>query len=308
MLVIKDELKPNCSNLKIPRIYAWRSFANIAHGCKQCYCNKLALKLADYVFTEAGLVPTSAPKFFDIKCGLETFPPMLVLVATVRALKYNGGVPKSDLAEENLEALQKGISNLDKHIENIHKFKVPVVVAINRFRTDTDAEIEFIINHCKNSGVDVAINEVFEKGSLGGLELANKICRLVETTPSNFEPLYDVNLSIKEKIQIINREIYGGGKVVYTNRAEKAIQQIEAIGLDKMPVCMAKTQYSLSDNPSLLGRPEGFELTVRDVRASAGAGFIVVLTGDIMTMPGLPKEPAANKMDIQPDGKITGLF
>ena len=311
-LLLKDALKPNLVQTleNTPAFMHGGPFANIAHGCNSVIATKLALKLADYVFTEAGFgADLGAEKFFDIKCRFGNLSPdAVVLVATVRALKYNGGVPKSDLAEENLEALQKGISNLDKHIENIHKFKVPVVVAINRFRTDTDAEIEFIINHCKNSGVDVAINEVFEKGSLGGLELANKICRLVETTPSNFEPLYDVNLSIKEKIQIINREIYGGGKVVYTNRAEKAIQQIEAIGLDKMPVCMAKTQYSLSDNPSLLGRPEGFELTVRDVRASAGAGFIVVLTGDIMTMPGLPKEPAANKMDIQPDGKITGLF
>ncbi len=185
---------------------------------------------------------------------------------------------------------------------------MPVLVAINRFNTDTDAELDFIINHCKDLGVDVAISEVFEKGGSGGIELAKKVCRLIETTPSGFEPLYDLNLSIKEKIGIINREIYGGAKVIYTDKAEKAIKQIEALGLDKMPICMAKTQFSLSDNPTLLGRPEGFDLTVKDLRVSAGAGFIVVYTGDIMTMPGLPKEPASGRMDIQPDGRISGLF
>lgn len=311
-LLLKDALKPNLVQTleNTPAFMHGGPFANIAHGCNSVIATKLALKLADYVFTEAGFgADLGAEKFFDIKCrfaGLK--PDAAVLVATVRALKYNGGVPKNNLSVENLDALRKGISNLDKHIENIRMFKVPVVVAINRFSSDTDAEIDFIINHCNDLGVDAAINEVYEKGSLGGLELANKVIRLTETTPSDFEPLYDVNMSIREKIQIINREIYGGGKVVFTDKAEKAIRQIEAIGLDKMPVCMAKTQYSLSDNPSLLGRPEGFELTVRDVRVSAGAGFIVALTGDIMTMPGLPKEPAANWMDIQPDGRITGLF
>ncbi len=311
-LLLKDALKPNLVQTleNTPAFMHGGPFANIAHGCNSVIATKLALKLADYVFTEAGFgADLGAEKFFDIKCrfaGLK--PDAAVLVATVRALKYNGGVPKNNLSVENLDALRKGISNLDKHIENIRMFKVPVVVAINRFSSDTDAEIDFIINHCNDLGVDAAINEVYEKGSLGGLELANKVIRLTETTPSDFEPLYDVNMSIREKIQIINREIYGGGKVVFTDKAEKAIRQIEAIGLDKMPVCMAKTQYSLSDNPSLLGRPEGFELTVRDVRVSAGAGFIVALTGDIMTMPGLPKEPAANRMDIQPDGRITGLF
>jgi len=311
-LLLKDALKPNLVQTleNTPAFMHGGPFANIAHGCNSVIATKLALKLADYVFTEAGFgADLGAEKFFDIKCrfaGLK--PDVAVLVATVRALKYNGGVPKNNLSVENLDALRKGISNLDKHIENIRMFKVPVVVAINRFSSDTDAEIDFIINHCNDLGVDAAINEVYEKGSLGGLELANKVIRLTETTPSDFEPLYDVNMSIREKIQIINREIYGGGKVVFTDKAEKAIRQIEAIGLDKMPVCMAKTQYSLSDNPSLLGRPEGFELTVRDVRVSAGAGFIVALTGDIMTMPGLPKEPAANRMDIQPDGRITGLF
>jgi len=311
-LLLKDAIKPNLVQTleNTPAFMHGGPFANIAHGCSSVIATKLALKLADYVITEAGFgADLGAEKFFDIKCRFAGLSPdAVVLVATVRALKYNGGVPKNSLSEENLKALEKGIANLDKHIENIQKFKVPVLVAINRFNTDTDAEIQFIIDHCKNMGVDVALSEVFEKGSLGGLELANKVCKLIETAPSGFEPLYDVNLSIKDKILIINREIYGGAKVIYTDKAEKAIKQIEAIGLDKMPVCMAKTQFSLSDNPNLLGRPEGFDLTVRDVKVSAGAGFIVVYTGDIMTMPGLPKEPASNRMDIQPDGKITGLF
>jgi len=311
-LLLKDAIKPNLVQTleNTPAFMHGGPFANIAHGCSSVIATKLALKLADYVITEAGFgADLGAEKFFDIKCRFAGLSPdAVVLVATVRALKYNGGVPKNSLSEENLKALEKGIANLDKHIENIQKFKVPVLVAINRFNTDTDAEIQFIIDHCKNMGVDVALSDVFEKGSLGGLELANKVCKLIETAPSGFEPLYDVNLSIKDKILIINREIYGGAKVIYTDKAEKAIKQIEAIGLDKMPVCMAKTQFSLSDNPNLLGRPEGFDLTVRDVKVSAGAGFIVVYTGDIMTMPGLPKEPASNRMDIQPDGKITGLF
>lgn len=311
-LLLKDAIKPNLVQTleNTPAFMHGGPFANIAHGCSSVIATKLALKLSDYVITEAGFgADLGAEKFFDIKCRIAGLTPnAVVLVATVRALKYNGGVPKNALSEENLKALEKGIANLDKHIENIRKFKVPVLVAINRFKTDTDAEIEFVIDHCMNMGVDVALSEVFEKGSLGGLELANKVCRLTETTPAAFEPLYDVNLSIKEKIQTINREIYGGGKVLYTDKAEKAIKQIEAIGLDKMPVCMAKTQFSLSDNPNLLGRPEGFDLTVRDVKVSAGAGFIVVYTGDIMTLPGLPKEPASNRMDIQSDGRITGLF
>ncbi|AGC67142.1 formate--tetrahydrofolate ligase Fhs [Thermoclostridium stercorarium subsp. stercorarium DSM 8532] len=311
-LLLKDAIKPNLVQTleNTPAFMHGGPFANIAHGCSSVIATKLALKLADYVITEAGFgADLGAEKFFDIKCryaGLS--PDAAVLVATVRALKYNGGVPKNSLAEENLEALKKGIANLDKHIENIRKFKVPVLVAINRFNTDTDAELDFIINHCKDLGVDVAISEVFEKGGSGGIELAKKVCRLIETTPSGFEPLYDLNLSIKEKIGIINREIYGGAKVIYTDKAEKAIKQIEALGLDKMPICMAKTQFSLSDNPTLLGRPEGFDLTVKDLRVSAGAGFIVVYTGDIMTMPGLPKEPASGRMDIQPDGRISGLF
>lgn len=312
-LLLKDAIKPNLVQTleNTPAFMHGGPFANIAHGCSSVIATKLALKLSEYVITEAGFgADLGAEKFFDIKCrtaGLS--PDAVVLVATARALKYNGGVPKNGLSEENLDALKKGIANLDKHIENIRKFGVPAVVAINRFSTDTDAEIDYIIKHCMNDlGVDVAISEVYEKGSLGGLELANKVCRIIESTRSSFKPLYDVNLSIKEKIGIINREIYGGDRVIYTDRAEKAIKQIEAIGLDKMPVCMAKTQFSLSDNPALLGRPEGFDLTVKDVRVSAGAGFIVVYTGDIMTMPGLPKEPASSRMDIQPDGRITGLF
>jgi len=312
-LLLKDAIKPNLVQTleNTPAFMHGGPFANIAHGCSSVIATKLALKLSEYVITEAGFgADLGAEKFFDIKCrtaGLS--PDAVVLVATARALKYNGGVPKNGLSEENLDALKKGIANLDKHIENIRKFGVPAVVAINRFSTDTDAEIDYIIKHCMNDlGVDVAISEVYEKGSLGGLELANKVCRIIESTRSSFKPLYDVNLSIKEKIGIINREIYGGDRVIYTDRAEKAIKQIEPIGLDKMPVCMAKTQFSLSDNPALLGRPEGFDLTVKDVRVSAGAGFIVVYTGDIMTMPGLPKEPASSRMDIQPDGRITGLF
>jgi len=312
-LLLKDAVKPNLVQTleNTPAFMHGGPFANIAHGCSSVIATKLALKLSEYVITEAGFgADLGAEKFFDIKCrSAGLVPDAVVLVATARALKYNGGVPRNSLSEENVGALKKGIANLDKHVENVRKFGVPLVIAINRFSTDTDAEIDYIIKHCSDElGVDVAISEVYEKGSLGGLELANKVCRLTESTPSNFKPLYDVNLSIKEKIGIINREIYGGDRVIYTDKAEKAIKQIEAIGLDKMPVCMAKTQFSLSDNPAMLGRPEGFDLTVKDVRVSAGAGFIVVYTGDIMTMPGLPKEPASSRMDIQPDGKITGLF
>ncbi len=311
-LLLKDAMKPNLVQTleNTPAFMHGGPFANIAHGCNSVAATKLALKLSDYVITEAGFgADLGAEKFFNIKCRFAGLTPSAaVLVATVRALKYNGGVLKADLSKENLSALEKGIVNLEKHIENIRKFGVPVLVALNRFGTDTEAEISFITNYCRNLGVDVGISEVFAKGGEGGLELSRKLCRLIESTPSKFQPLYDETRTLKEKIAIINREIYGGGQVVYTAIAEKAIRQIESMGLDKMPVCMAKTQYSLSDNPSLLGRPKGFDLTIRDVRVSAGAGFIVALTGNIMTMPGLPKEPAANKMDIQSDGTITGLF
>jgi formate--tetrahydrofolate ligase len=311
-LLLKDALKPNLIQTieNTPAFMHGGPFANIAHGCNSAVATKLALKLSDYVITEAGFgADLGAEKFFNIKCrsaGLT--PSATVLVATIRALKHNGGVSKANLPQENLPALGEGISNLEKHIENIRKFGVPVLVALNRFGTDTEAEIKFVVDYCSNLGVDVAISEVFEKGGEGGIELAQKLCRLIETTPSDFKFLYDVNLPIKQKIEIINREIYGGGQVIYTDSAEKAIKQIEAINMDKIPVCMAKTQYSLSDNPALLGRPAGFDLTVRDVRVSAGAGFVVALTGDIMTMPGLPKKPAANQIDISIDGTITGLF
>ncbi len=311
-LLLKDALKPNLIQTieNTPAFMHGGPFANIAHGCNSAAATKLALKLSDYVITEAGFgADLGAEKFFNIKCrsaGLT--PSATVLVATIRALKHNGGVSKANLPQENLPALGEGISNLEKHIENIRKFGVPVLVALNRFGTDTEAEIKFVVDYCSNLGVDVAISEVFEKGGEGGIELAQKLCRLIETTPSDFKFLYDVNLPIKQKIEIINREIYGGGQVIYTDSAEKAIKQIEAINMDKIPVCMAKTQYSLSDNPALLGRPAGFDLTVRDVRVSAGAGFVVALTGDIMTMPGLPKKPAANQIDISIDGTITGLF
>ena len=311
-LLLKDALKPNLIQTieNTPAFMHGGPFANIAHGCNSAAATKLALKLSDYVITEAGFgADLGAEKFFNIKCrsaGLT--PSATVLVATIRALKHNGGVSKANLPQENLPALGEGISNLEKHIENIRKFGVPVLVALNRFGTDTEAEIKFVVDYCSNLGVDVALSEVFEKGGEGGIELAQKLCRLIETTPSDFKFLYDVNLPIKQKIEIINREIYGGGQVIYTDSAEKAIKQIEAINMDKIPVCMAKTQYSLSDNPALLGRPAGFDLTVRDVRVSAGAGFVVALTGDIMTMPGLPKKPAANQIDISIDGTITGLF
>jgi formate--tetrahydrofolate ligase len=311
-LLLKDALKPNLIQTieNTPAFMHGGPFANIAHGCNSAAATKLALKLSDYVITEAGFgADLGAEKFFNIKCrsaGLT--PSATVLVATIRALKHNGGVSKANLPQENLPALGEGISNLEKHIENIRKFGVPVLVALNRFGTDTEAEIKFVVDYCSNLGVDVAISEVFEKGGEGGIELAQKLCRLIETTPSDFKFLYDVNLPIKQKIEIINREIYGGEQVIYTDSAEKAIKQIEAINMDKIPVCMAKTQYSLSDNPALLGRPAGFDLTVRDVRVSAGAGFVVALTGDIMTMPGLPKKPAANQIDISIDGTITGLF
>jgi formate--tetrahydrofolate ligase len=311
-LLLKDALKPNLIQTieNTPAFMHGGPFANIAHGCNSAAATKLALKLSDYVITEAGFgADLGAEKFFNIKCrsaGLT--PSATVLVATIRALKHNGGVSKANLPQENLPALREGISNLEKHIENIRKFGVPVLVALNRFGTDTEAEIKFVVDYCSNLGVDVAISEVFEKGGEGGIELAQKLCRLIETTPSDFKFLYDVNLPIKQKIEIINREIYGGEQVIYTDSAEKAIKQIEAINMDKIPVCMAKTQYSLSDNPALLGRPAGFDLTVRDVRVSAGAGFVVALTGDIMTMPGLPKKPAANQIDISIDGTITGLF
>jgi len=311
-LLLKDAIKPNLVQTleNTPCLMHGGPFANIAHGCNSIRATRLALKLSDYVITEAGFgAELGAEKFFDIKCRYGSLvPDAAVLVATVRALKYNGGVKKEELSQEDVNALGRGIVNLQKHIENIRKFGVPVLVVINRFSTDSDAELAFIKNKCREWGVEVALAEVFAKGGEGGTEAAQKLCEMIEQKPSSFKMLYDINLPIKEKIEIINRELYGGKNVEYTSKALNEIKAIEEMGFSNFPICIAKTQYSLSDNPSLLGRPEGFTLNVKEVRLSAGAGFVVVLTGDIMTMPGLPKVPSANKIDIDPSGKITGLF
>jgi len=311
-LLLKDAIKPNLVQTleNTPCLMHGGPFANIAHGCNSIRATRLALKLSDYVITEAGFgAELGAEKFFDIKCRYGNLvPDAAVLVATVRALKYNGGVKKEELSQEDVNALGRGIVNLQKHIENIRKFGVPVLVVLNRFSTDSDAELAFIKNKCREWGVEVALAEVFAKGGEGGTEAAQKLCEMIEQKPSSFKMLYEINLPIKEKIEIINRELYGGKNVEYTSKALNEIKAIEEMGFSNLPICIAKTQYSLSDNPSLLGRPEGFTLNVKEVRLSAGAGFVVVLTGDIMTMPGLPKVPSANKIDIDPSGKITGLF
>lgn len=310
--LLKDAIKPNLVQTleNTPALMHGGPFANIAHGCNSVTATKLGLKLADYCITEAGFgADLGAEKFLDIKCrfaGLK--PDCIVLVATIRALKYNGGVSKTELGAENVEALKKGIINLQTHIENMQKYGVPAVVAINRFGTDTEAEIEVIEEFCANMGVEVSLTEVFAKGGEGGKDLAQKVCKTIEEKPSNYRPLYDTELSIPEKLETIAKEIYRADGVTFTAAAKKSIAEIEALGKDKLPVCVAKTQYSLSDNPALLGKPEGFTLTVRDVRLSAGAGFVVALTGDIMTMPGLPKVPAASKIDVDTDGNISGLF
>ena len=309
--LLKDAIKPNLVQTLegTPALMHGGPFANIAHGCNSVRATKLALKLADYCVTEAGFgSDLGAEKFFDIKCrkaGLK--PSAVVLVATVRALKYNGGVPKTELASENLEALEKGIVNLGVHIGNMQKFGVPVVVAINRFGNDTDKELAFVENYCKELGADFALSEVFAKGGEGGIELAEKVAQAVEK-PSEFKTLYPDDMPIKEKIQTIAKNIYGADGVIYTAQAQKALAEIEKLDTANLPVCVAKTQYSLSDNPALLGKPQNFNITVRDVRLSNGAGFVVVYTGDIMTMPGLPKVPAAEKIDVDTNGKITGLF
>ncbi len=309
--LLKEAFKPNLIQTLegTPAIMHGGPFANIAHGCNSIKATKLALKLADYCITEAGFgSDLGAEKFLDIKCRFANLKPaVIVVVATARALKYNGGVPKGDLRTENLAALQKGIVNLGAHVRNMQKFSVPVVVAINKFSTDTEAELNYIAQYCANLGVEFALSEVFEKGGDGAIDLAHKVCEATQQE-SNFRPLYDENLPIKEKIATVAREIYGASNVLYTDAANKAIEAIEAIKADKMPVCIAKTQYSFSDNPKLLGAPTGFDITVRDVKISNGAGFIVVLTGDIMTMPGLPKIPAANNIDIDENGMISGLF
>lgn len=311
-LLLKDAIKPNLVQTleNTPCLMHGGPFANIAHGCNSLKATRLALKLSDYVVTEAGFgADLGAEKFFDIKCRYgKLTPDAVVLVATVRALKYNGGVKKEDLSKEDVKALSRGIVNLQKHIENIRKFGVPVLITLNRFSTDSEDELAFIKNKCEEWGVDIALSEVFTKGGEGGIEIARKLCEIVDTQSSAFETLYDLELSIKEKTEIINKEIYGGKNVEFTSKALKEIKAIEEMGFSNLPVCMAKTQYSLSDNPALLGRPEGFTLNVKEVRLSAGAGFVVALTGDIMTMPGLPKTPSANNIDIDPSGKITGLF
>ena len=310
--LMRDALKPNLVQTleNNPAIVHGGPFANIAHGCNSVQATKLALKLGDYAITEAGFgSDLGAEKLFDIKCrfaGLK--PDCVVLVATIRALKYNGGVPKPELNSENTEALKKGIVNLKTHIENMQKFGLPVVVAINRFHTDTEAEIEIIKDFCAEMGVEVSLAEIFAKGGEGGTDLAEKVCKTIENNPSSFKPIYDEKLPIKEKLETIAREIYRADGVVYTTQAEKAIAEIERLGYGDTPVCVAKTQYSLSDDPTKLGKPEGFKITVRDVKLSAGAGFVVALTGDIMTMPGLPKAPAALKIDCDENGEISGLF
>ena len=309
--LLKDAIKPNLVQTLegTPAIMHGGPFANIPHGCNSVRATKLALKLADYCITEAGFgSDLGAEKFLDIKCryaGLK--PSAIVVVATCRALKYNGGVPKSEVSIANLEALEKGIENLGVHIENMRKYGIPVVVAINRFGTDTDGELRFIESYCRQKGADFALSEVFGKGGDGGIELAEKVVEACEK-PSNFIPIYDMNLNVKEKIEAVAKHIYGASKVNYTTAAEKAIAEVQKLGADKLPVCIAKTQYSLSDNPALLGAPKDFEITVRNVSLSNGAGFTVVYTGDIMTMPGLPKAPAAHNIDVDNSGKITGLF
>ncbi|WP_432663442.1 formate--tetrahydrofolate ligase [Wukongibacter baidiensis] len=311
-LLLKDAIKPNLVQTleNTPAIIHGGPFANIAHGCNSAVATKLGLKLADYVVTEAGFgADLGAEKFFNIKCryaGLK--PDAVVVVATVRALKNHGGVPKAELGEENLEALAKGFGNLEKHIENVKKFGVPVVVALNEFPTDTENELKFLEDKCNEQGVNVVLSQVWAKGGEGGVALAEKVVELVEGGSADFNPLYNLEMPIKEKIETIAKEIYGADGVDFTSKALKEIEKYERIGLGNLPVCMAKTQYSLSDNPKLLARPEGFKITVKSIRASAGAGFLVVLTGDIMTMPGLPKVPAANKMDILSNGEIIGLF
>ena len=310
--LLKDAIKPNLVQTleNTPALMHGGPFANIAHGCNSVTATRLALKLGDYCITEVGFgADLGAEKFLDIKCrcaGLK--PSCVVIVATIRALKYNGGVPKTELSKENIVALKNGIVNLETHIENMRKYGLPVVVAINRFATDTEAEIETIEAFCKEKDVPVSLTEVFARGGEGGKELAEKVVKTIETKEAHFKPIYDEKLSIKEKLNVLAKEIYRAGDVVFTSNAEKAISEIEKLGKDKLPICVAKTQYSLSDDPQKLGSPKGFTLTVRDVRLSAGAGFIVALTGDIMTMPGLPKQPAAYKIDVDDDGNVSGLF
>ena len=310
--LLKDALKPNLVQTleHTPAFVHGGPFANIAHGCNSVTATKIALRLSDYTVTEAGFgADLGAEKFLDIKCRMAGLrPSAVVIVATVRALKYNGGVPKADLGTENLEALEKGLPNLLKHVNNItNVYKLPCVVAINRFPQDTEAELKLVADKCKELGVNVALSEVWAKGGEGGIELAKEVIRLCEE-PNDFSFAYDLDATIEEKITAIVQKIYGGKDVAFTSNAQKQIQQLTALGYDKMPICMAKTQYSLTDDPTKLGAPTGFTVTVRNVKVSAGAGFLVALTGDIMTMPGLPKVPAAERIDVDATGKISGLF
>lgn len=310
--LLKDAMKPNLIQTleHTPALIHGGPFANIAHGCNSVRATRAALKMADYVITEAGFgADLGAEKFLDIKCRVAGLKPdAIVLVATIRALKYNGGVAKADLNTENLVALEKGISNLEKHIENLQKYQVPVVVTLNSFITDTEAEIAYVKQFCEERGCEFAISEVWEKGGEGGIALAKKVLQTLEEKESHFKPIYEDQLSLKEKIEAVAREIYGADGVNYTPAAETQLKKLEDLGFGHFPVCMAKTQYSLSDDPVLLGRPEGFNIQVREAYVSAGAGFVVVLTGAVMTMPGLPKEPAAFRIDVDDEGVITGLF
>ena len=310
--LLKDAMKPNLIQTleHTPAIVHGGPFANIAHGCNSVRATKMALKLGDIAITEAGFgADLGAEKFFDIKCrSSELAPDAVVIVATVRALKYNGGVPKNALAEENLEALEKGIVNLEKHIENIQKYNVPVIVTLNSFVTDTDAENAFIQKFCEERGCEFALSKVWERGGEGGIELAEKVLQTLETKESHFAPLYSDELTLKEKIETISKEIYGAKGIEYAPAAEKQLAKIEQMGFGNLPVCMAKNQYSLSDDATLLGRPQNFDMHISEVYVNDGAGFVVALTGAVMTMPGLPKVPAANHIDVDASGNITGLF
>ena len=310
--LLKDALKPNLIQTleHTPAIIHGGPFANIAHGCNSVIATKTALKMADYIITEAGFgADLGAEKFFDIKCRISGLKPdTVVLVATIRALKYNGYVAKNDLNSENMDALQAGIANLEKHIENIQKYHVPVIVTLNAFSTDTENEIKFVENFCKERNCDFALSEVWSHGGEGGIALANTVINTLETKKSDFRLLYQDNLSLKEKIRTVAKEIYGASDIAFSTAVKKQLQKLEALGFDKLPICMAKTQYSLSDNPELLGRPENFTIQIREAYVAAGAGYIVVLTGSIVTMPGLPKTPAAHRIDVDDQGMISGLF
>ncbi len=310
--LLKDALKPNLIQTleHTPAIIHGGPFANIAHGCNSVVATKTALKMADYVITEAGFgADLGAEKFFDIKCRISGLKPdAVVLVATIRALKYNGYVAKNDLNSENMDALQAGIANLEKHIENIQKYHVPVIVTLNAFSTDTENEIKFVENFCKERNCDFALSEVWSQGGDGGIALANTIINTLKTKKSDFRLLYQDELSLEEKIRTVAKEIYGASDIALSTAVKKQLQKLEALGFKKFPICMAKTQYSLSDNPELLGRPENFMIQIREAYVAAGAGFIVVLTGSIVTMPGLPKTPAAHRIDVDDQGMISGLF